>query len=130
MLNQSIAGAGLPRAAAAQNGLPLHKARGRAIEFVAGGICIRARPVAPIGIGIGSISRAGVNRDALRAGVIRGGDIFAPPYRAAPARKNVRVKRLRFVGALGFVFRSQRENLSRIGRGKKQFSAGRRRRSK
>ena len=117
-------------AAAAQDGLPLHKARGGAIEFVAGGICIRARPVAPIGVRIGSISRAGIDRDALSAGAIRGGDIFTPPHRAAPARKNVSVKRLRFVGALGFIFRPQRENLSRIGCGEKQFSARARWRSR
>ena len=57
-------------------------------------------------------------------------NIFAPPDRAAPARKNVRVKGLRFEGALGFVFRPQSENFSRIGRGKKQFSARARRRSR
>ncbi len=50
--------------------------------------------------------------------------VFTPPVRASPARKNMRVERLRLEGSFGFVSRPQRENLSRIGRGKKQFSAG------
>ncbi len=80
-------GSGAAAAAAAQDSLPLHKTRGGAIELVTGGICIRARPVAPIGIRIGSVARAGIDRDARGAGAIRRRRYFHPTTRCGPSAK-------------------------------------------
>ena len=109
-------------AAALQDGLPLHETRGWAVQGVAGWIRIRAGPVTPVCIRIGSIARAGINLNSRAAAFIACDDIFAPPDGATPARKNMRVKRLRFVGSLGFALRSESKNFSRVRGRQKQFS--------
>src|SRR4029077_2258048 len=69
-----------------QGGLPLHKACGRALQFLSLGITIRPGPVTPVLSGIRCIPGAHVQFDTGT------GAVLAPPGKSSPTRKYARIE--------------------------------------